>query len=77
MLQSNKSNRALPIARSYAECAEHDKKLIDMRDAGESWPDIRKEWERITGEAAGRSTLPNRYMQVPTFLSRITRHSTC
>ena len=32
-----------------------------MRDSGQSWPNIRKEWEKVTGEKTGSSTLPNRY----------------
>lgn len=56
-----KQNTSLPIARSYDDCSEHDKKLIDMRNAGKPWVEIRKKWEEITGEKPGHSTLPNRY----------------
>ncbi|KAK5116552.1 hypothetical protein LTR85_009177 [Meristemomyces frigidus] len=55
---------ARAIARSYEECSESDKKLIDMRDAGRSWVDIRGEWEKITGDKTGNSTLPNRYARL-------------
>ena len=51
----------MPMGRTYEQCAEHDKKLIDMRDTGKSWKDIRKEWTKLTGETTAPSTLPNRY----------------
>lgn len=49
------------IGRDYGECDDCDKKLIDMYDAGKKWPEIRKEWEKLTGEKTASSTLPNRY----------------
>lgn len=52
---------ARAIARSYDECSEADKMLLDLRDAGEGWAKIRHEWEKLTGEKIGSSTLPNRY----------------
>ncbi|KAK4544558.1 hypothetical protein LTR36_004130 [Oleoguttula mirabilis] len=55
---------ARAIARSYEECSEWDKKLIDMRDAGRAWADIRVEWEKLTGDKTASSTLPNRFMRL-------------
>lgn len=60
-------NKAHSLAASYDLCAEHDKMLIDMRDSGESWADIRKAWEEKTGDATATSTLPNRYSYVTPF----------
>lgn len=48
----------------YAEADHADRKLIEMRDAGSSWADIRAEWEKLTGEKTGLSTLPNRYSRL-------------
>lgn len=50
-----------PIPRSYQECDEADKMLIDMREEGKYWKDIRVAWEELTNQETGASTLPNRY----------------
>jgi hypothetical protein len=55
-----------PIPRSYEECDEADKALIDMRDKGKkTWVEVRVAWEEFTGQKTGASTLPNRYKYVP------------
>ena len=35
--------------------------LVDWKEAGKGWTAIGKEWEKITGNKAKHSTLPNRY----------------
>ena len=53
---------ARPIPRSYDECDEADKALLDMRDRDKkTWKEIRVVWEELTGQKTGTSTLPNRY----------------
>ncbi|KAI6866552.1 hypothetical protein KC343_g8605 [Hortaea werneckii] len=52
------------IPRSYDECGPADRQLLDMRDSGSSWPEIRTAWEALTGEKTGASTLPNRYVRL-------------
>jgi len=52
------------IGRSYDECSEEDKILLDLRDAGKGWTEIRAEWEKLTGDKTGHSTLPNRYARL-------------
>ena len=53
---------ARPIPRSYDECDEADKALLDMRDKDKKfWKEIRVVWEELTGQKTGTSTLPNRY----------------
>ena len=53
---------ARPIPRSYEECDEADKALLDMRDQEhKTWKDVRVAWEELTGQKTGNSTLPNRY----------------
>ena len=49
------------MAPTYELSPAHDKMLIDMKDRGCSWPEIRKEWEKLTGSKTAHSTLPNRY----------------
>ena len=49
------------IPQTLDECSAADRKLLEMRDAGEGWRAIRKMWEETTGEPPGTSTLPNRY----------------
>ncbi|KAK3056908.1 hypothetical protein LTR09_001946 [Extremus antarcticus] len=57
-------NKSLALATSYDLCAEHDKMLIDMRDRGDAWPDIRAAWEKMVGDKTAHSTLPNRYSRL-------------
>nr|POE75112.1 hypothetical protein CFP56_63347 [Quercus suber] len=60
---------ARPLARTWVEASEEDKMLITMRDENRSWADIRKEWELLTGEVVGGSTLPNRYARLKELLT--------
>ncbi|KAF2219586.1 hypothetical protein BDZ85DRAFT_268682 [Elsinoe ampelina] len=56
-----------PIPKSYAECNEADKALIDMRDAGEDWDTITARYGEISGlHTDCKSTLPNRYNRMKT-----------
>ncbi|RMY81271.1 hypothetical protein D0862_12411 [Hortaea werneckii] len=55
---------AKAIPRSYDDCGPADRQLLDMRDGGKSWPEIRAAWETLTGEKTGASTLPNRYVRL-------------
>lgn len=53
---------ARPIPRSYDECDEADKALLDLRDKEKkTWKEIRAVWEELTEQKTGTSTLPNRY----------------
>ncbi|KAF4550097.1 Hypothetical protein D9617_18g032880 [Elsinoe fawcettii] len=55
------------IPRSYAECGEADKALVDMRDAGEEWDAIATKYAEISGITTDcKSTLPNRYSRMKT-----------
>ena len=42
-----------------------------MKDAGKTWTEIRAEYERLTGEKTGQSTLPNRYVRLKTNITVI------
>ncbi|KAI7211706.1 hypothetical protein KC333_g7531 [Hortaea werneckii] len=55
---------AKAIPRSYDESGPADRQLLDMRDSGSTWPEIRAAWETLTGEKTGASTLPNRYVRL-------------
>ncbi|KAI7017896.1 hypothetical protein KC318_g2643 [Hortaea werneckii] len=55
---------AKAIPRSYDESGPADRQLLDMRDNGKTWPEIRLAWETLTGEKTGSSTLPNRYVRL-------------
>ncbi|KAI7663952.1 hypothetical protein KC318_g8013 [Hortaea werneckii] len=55
---------AKAIPRSYDESGPADRQLLDMRDNGSTWPEIRAAWETLTGEKTGASTLPNRYVRL-------------
>lgn len=45
--------------------------LLKRRDAGAGWSEIRAEWEKITGDTVGKSTLPNRYNRLKANVSVI------
>ncbi|RMZ00985.1 hypothetical protein D0860_07792 [Hortaea werneckii] len=64
--KGNKSGtpKKVTIPRSYDECGPADRQLLDMRDSGSSWSEIRTAWEKLTGEKTGSSTLPNRYVRL-------------
>lgn len=50
------------IPRSYEECDDADRSLIDLREKEQkTWKEIRQAWEEMTGQKTGNSTLPNRY----------------
>ena len=53
--------KANAIPTSKAELSEQDKMLVEWKDAGRSWPDIKAEWARLTGKPPGGSTLNVRY----------------
>jgi hypothetical protein len=53
--------KAMPMGRAYELCADHDKMLIDWKEAGRPWDEIRKKWHEMTGDLTATSTLPNRY----------------
>lgn len=53
--------KANAIPTSKAELSVQDKMLVEWRDAGRSWPDIKAEWARLTGKPPGGSTLNVRY----------------
>ncbi|PPJ55105.1 hypothetical protein CBER1_01519 [Cercospora berteroae] len=55
-----------PIPRTFEECDEVDKMLIEWRDQKKEWGPIKAEWKRLTGEATAVSTLPNRYTRLKT-----------
>ncbi|EME85677.1 uncharacterized protein MYCFIDRAFT_122067, partial [Pseudocercospora fijiensis CIRAD86] len=60
-----------PIPRSYDECDEADKMLLELRDDGGDWKDIRPKWTELTGEGTAPSTLPNRYARIKSNLTVI------
>ncbi|KAM3423569.1 hypothetical protein BST61_g995 [Cercospora zeina] len=55
-----------PIPRSFDDCDDVDKMLIEWRERGIEWGPIKAEWKRLTGEATAVSTLPNRYTRLKT-----------
>ena len=38
--------------------------LMDWRESGKSWSEIKTEYARFTGKPVGNSTLPNRYIRL-------------
>ena len=52
------------IPTSWETADEADRKLIEMKEAGRSWADIRLMWQQVTGQTAAKSTLPNRLVRL-------------
>lgn len=57
---SDKVADKVSLPTSWAGASEADQELVDMKERGESWNDIRKMWREKTGQDTATSTLPNR-----------------
>lgn len=71
---------SLPIPKSTKDFTEADRAMWDMRkvgqyqasaslayismQAGKGWKEIGEEWERLTGQKAASTTLPNRFTRI-------------
>lgn len=55
---------SLPMPISWQEAGVADRMLVSMRDNGEDWAKIRKEWKEVTGSDTAASTLPTRYSRL-------------
>lgn len=55
---------SLPMPTSWAEAGVADRMLLSMRDSGEDWAKIRKQWNEVTGSDTAASTLPTRYSRL-------------
>ncbi|KAF2424467.1 hypothetical protein EJ08DRAFT_681861 [Tothia fuscella] len=65
-------DKVLKIAESADELSAHDQMLLSWKDEGKSWAVIKTEWERLTGNKPGGSTLPNRYARLKANLACVT-----
>ena len=52
------------IPTSWETASEADRKLVEMKEAGKSWGEIRDMWKAVTGQTTADSTLPNRYCRI-------------
>lgn len=73
--------KANAIPNSKAELSQQDKMLVEWRDAGRSWQDIKAEWAKLTGKPPGGSTLNVRYGRLKASLVElkdgdVSRHAT-
>lgn len=68
---------ARPIPTRLEHASPEDRKLVAMRDAGESWNDIRKMWKDMTGNETAHSTLPGRYRRLKENLIRLEEGDVC
>jgi hypothetical protein len=59
-----KTIRGIPIPMSKEEASPADLMLLKRRDEGMSWREITAEWNQMTGQNLGNSTLPNRYLRM-------------
>lgn len=55
---------SLPMPTSWAEAGAADRMLVSMRDNGDDWAKIRKQWKEVTGSDTAASTLPTRYSRL-------------
>ncbi|MCJ1378660.1 hypothetical protein MMC17_001759 [Xylographa soralifera] len=61
--------RTIPL--SWDDASEADRKLVQMKEAGKSWPEIREMWKTETGQETAGSTLPNRYSRIKVNLEHL------
>ena len=54
----------VPMPTSWAEAGEADRMMVAMRDKGDDWAKIRKQWKEMTGMDTAASTLPTRYSRI-------------
>lgn len=55
---------SLAMPTSWAEAGAADRMLVSMRDNGDDWAKIRKQWKEVTGSDTAASTLPTRYSRL-------------
>lgn len=55
---------SIPMPISWAEAGVADRMLVSMRDNGDDWAKIRKQWKEVTGADTAASTLPTRYSRL-------------
>ncbi|KAL8782142.1 MAG: hypothetical protein Q9213_005646 [Squamulea squamosa] len=48
------------LPTKWSEASTADKKLVEMKEAGKAWSEIRGKWLEMTGQDTASSTLPNR-----------------
>ena len=60
--ERKKKNYPIPLTLASAHPA--DKKILEMKDAGKPWREIKPIWEEMTGQTVGDSTLSVRYSQI-------------
>lgn len=54
----------MPIGRSWDLLTDADRHLVQERNRGRNFIDIKPEWEQISGTKVAESTLPNRYTRI-------------
>ena len=54
----------VPMPSSWAEAGVADRMLVTMRENGDDWAKIRKQWKEMTGLVTAASTLPTRYSRL-------------
>lgn len=54
----------VPMPTSWAEVGVADRMLVTLRDNGDDWAKIRKQWKEMTGLDTAASTLPTRYSRL-------------
>lgn len=59
-----KSGKGMAIGTSKDQLSHEDKVLVQMKQDGKGWPEIRDKWKEMTGKTVAGSTLPNRYARI-------------
>lgn len=60
--KTKRLNSLGPLPATYEEASEEDKLIIHLKETeGNSWPEIKKALETVTGMTLGISTVPVRY----------------
>lgn len=58
------NGKGMAIGTSKDDLSNEDKVLVQMKQDGKTWPEIREKWKEMTGKIVGGSTLPNRYARI-------------
>ncbi|KFZ05603.1 hypothetical protein V501_08187 [Pseudogymnoascus sp. VKM F-4519 (FW-2642)] len=58
------NGKGMSIGASVDQLSHEDKVLVQMKQDGKGWPEIREKWKEMTGKVPGGSTLSNRYARI-------------
>ncbi|KAL9604145.1 MAG: hypothetical protein Q9219_000733 [cf. Caloplaca sp. 3 TL-2023] len=64
----------ISLPTTWAEAGDADKTLVEMKNAGKTWSEIREMWLEKTGQEVATSTLPNRFKRLQIVMMQLEEH---